>query len=116
MRYAFIESLRGQYAVMKMCRWARISRAGYYKWRRREPSARDLHKLEAERLLTNLFSRFKSRYGSPRMTVELNETGFAISENAVAKLMSKQGVRARNGRAIITFRTFWRIIMSAAIY
>ena len=31
-------------------------------WRRYCPS--DLMKREAERLLTNLFSRFKSRYGS----------------------------------------------------
>ncbi len=33
------------------------------------------------------------------MTVELNESGFAISENTVAKLMVKQGLRARNGKA-----------------
>ncbi len=50
----------------------------------------NLMKREAERLLTNLFSRLKSPYGSPRMTVELNETGFSISENAVAKLMARQ--------------------------
>ncbi|MCW8950237.1 MAG: IS3 family transposase [Sedimenticola sp.] len=97
-RYAFIESLRGQYAVVKMCRWADVSRSGYYKWRQRKPSARDLRKLEAERLLVNLFSRFKSRYGSPRMTVELNESGFSISENTVAKRMAEQGLRARNGK------------------
>lgn len=99
MRYAFIESLRGQHAIVKMCRWAKVSRSGYYKWRQRKPSARDLRKLEAERLLINLFSRFKSRYGSPRMTVELNESGLAISENTVAKLMAEQGLRARNGKA-----------------
>src|SRR5690606_24239333 len=54
--------------------------------------------LEAERLLINLFARFKSRYGSPRMTVELNESGVPISENTVAKLMAKQGLMARNGK------------------
>ena len=97
-RYAFIESLRGQFAVCKMCRWAQVSRSGYYKWRRRAPSALQLRQLEAERLLANMFRRFRSRYGSPRMTVELNESGVAISENTVAKLMAKQGLRARNGR------------------
>ena len=98
MKYAFIDSLRGEYAISKMCRWSKVSRSGYYKWRRRAPSARDLRKLEAERLLVNLFSRFKSRYGSPRMTVELNESGLPISENTVAKLMAKQGLKARNGK------------------
>lgn len=99
MKYAFIDSLRAQYAVAKMCLWAGVSRSGYYKWRNREPSAQDCRRLEAERLLVNLFSRFKSRYGSPRMTLELNDNGFAISENTVAKLMAEQGLRARNGKA-----------------
>lgn len=99
MKYAYIDSLRGKFAVVKMCRWAGVSRSGYYKWRSREPSERDLRSLEAERLLLSVFNRFKSRYGSPRMTVELNEGGFEISENTVAKLMVKQGLRARNGKA-----------------
>ena len=98
MRYAFIESLRDQFAVYKMCRWAQVSRSGYYKWRSRSPSVRELRRLEAERLVANLFHRFKSRYGSPRMTVELQESGVGISENTVAKLMAKQGLKARNGK------------------
>jgi len=97
-RYAFIESLRGTYSVVKMCRWAKVSRSGYYKWRNRKPSARELRKLEAESLLISLFRRYKSRYGSPRMTVELNESGVTISENTVAKLMANQGLKARNGK------------------
>lgn len=32
------------------------------------------------------------------MTVELKESGCEISENTVAKLMAKQGLRARNGK------------------
>ena len=98
MKYAFIESLRGQYPVTKMCRWAGVSRSGYYKWRNRKPSPRQLRQLEAERQLVTLFKRFKSRYGAPRMTVELNESGCDISENTVAKLMAKRGLKARNGK------------------
>jgi transposase InsO family protein len=82
-----------------MCRWLSVSRSGYYKWRNRKPSQRELRKLEAERLLAQLFARFKSRYGSPRMTVELNARGFPISENTVAKLMAGKGLRARNGKS-----------------
>lgn len=98
MKYAYIDSLRVEHAISKMCQWLSVSRAGYYKWRARAPSARDLRKLEAERLLINLFSQFKSRYGSPRMTLELNEVGIPLSENTVAKLMSEQGLKARNGK------------------
>ena len=98
MKYAFIDSLRGRFAVAKMCKWAEVSRSGYYKWRNRKPSARDLRKLEAERLLVDRFYQLKSRYGSPRMTQELNDSGFAISENTVAKIMAEQGLMARNGK------------------
>ncbi|ARU26964.1 IS3 family transposase [Cellvibrio sp. PSBB006] len=97
-KYAFIESLRNEYAVTKMCRWAHVSRSGYYKWRSRKPSETELRRLDAECQLINLFTRFKSRYGAPRMTVELNETGVSISKNTVAKLMAKQGLKARNGK------------------
>lgn len=78
------------YPVTKMCRWAGVTRSGYYKWRKWEPSLRQLRQLEAERLLVSLFKRFRFRYGAPRMTVELKESGCDISENAVAKLMAKQ--------------------------
>lgn len=98
MKYAHIESFRGEYAIVKMCRWLQVSRSGYYKWRARKPSARVLRTLEAERLLINLFSKFKSRYGSPRLAVELNASGFSLSENTVAKLMANQQLKARNGK------------------
>jgi transposase InsO family protein len=97
-KYAHIESFRGEYAIVKMCRWLQVSRSGYYKWRARKPSARVLRTLEAERLLINLFSKFKSRYGSPRLAVELNASGFSLSENTVAKLMANQQLKARNGK------------------
>ena len=97
-KYAFIDSLRNEYSVAKMCCWSHVSRSGYYKWRSRSPSDAELRRLEAERLLINLFTRFKSRYGSPRMTIELNERGLAVSENTVAKLMYKQGLKARSGK------------------
>ena len=75
-----------------------FNRSGYYKWRSRKPSETELRRLDAERQLINLFTRFKSRYGSPRLTIELNETGTPISENTVAKPMAKQGLMARNGK------------------
>lgn len=97
-KYAYIDSLCTQYAIYKMCQWAQVSRSGFYKWRHRKPGEREQRRLEAERLLINLFGKYKSRYGSPRMTVELNEAGLEICENTVAKLMANQGLKARNGK------------------
>lgn len=81
-----------------MCGWLGVSRSGYYKWRSRVPSNAAVRRLETGKLLVKLFSRFKSRYGSPRLTVELKENGVPICRNTVAKLMAGQGLKARNGK------------------
>jgi len=97
-RYAYILEHADQHSIVKMCRWLSVSRSGFYKWKNREPSEREKRKLRAEQLLINYFNVFKKRYGSPRLVVELNEQGFACSENYVAKIMSDAGLKARNGK------------------
>ncbi len=37
-------------------------------------------------------------YGSPRVTVELNESGFSWGENRVTRLMRVNGIRAKGKR------------------
>jgi len=50
------------------------------------------------------------------MMLELNESGFAIGEETVAKILSEQGLMGRNGRGYSYFQTCWRMIMSVIIY
>jgi len=51
---------------------------------------------EMERIHSDRHTRC---YGSPRMTVELNERGFCCSVNRVARLMNHNGLRARQRRS-----------------
>jgi hypothetical protein len=97
-KYACIEENRGDVTVVKLCRWLAVSRSGYYKWRRRGTSDREMRKLAAEKALIATFTKFKARYGSPRLVRELNSDGIACSENHVAKLMTENGLKARNGK------------------
>lgn len=81
-----------------MCRVMGVSRCGFNKWLRRPDSAREQRKsLYTERVL-DTYAEFEAAYGAPRITQELNELGFACSENFVAKIMAEQGIRARNGK------------------
>jgi transposase InsO family protein len=93
-----MESLKECYSIVKMCRWLAVSRAGYYKWRVREPSFQEHYREIVRRALVTTFAQLKKRYGAPRLVVELNESGIACSVNHVAKLMSEEGLKARNGK------------------
>ncbi|WNO10614.1 IS3 family transposase [Teredinibacter sp. KSP-S5-2] len=45
-----------------------------------------------------MFEKLKKRYGAPRLAAELRSEGLTCSVNAVAKLLSEEGLRARNGK------------------
>lgn len=98
MRYAYIESLRGEFSVAKMCWWLAVSRSGYYKWRGREPSFQSMYRAIVSGAMILHFDKLKKRYGAPRLTLELNEAGISCCVNHVAKLMSEAGLKALNGK------------------
>jgi len=104
-KYAFIESLRSEYSIVKMCGWLGVSKSGYYKWRSRTPSQRAQQRERVREACTGLFSVFKERYGAPRLTVELNERGISCCRNHVAQLLSEQQLKARNGKRYKYFPT-----------
>ncbi|MFD1218492.1 IS3 family transposase [Microbulbifer celer] len=98
MKYAYIDSLKDECSIVKMCRWLSVSRSGYYKWRNREPCQRTQRKLLVEKAVVTTFKQFKERYGAPRLVVELNAVGIPCSTNHVAQLLAKNGLKARNGK------------------
>jgi len=97
-RYAYIESHREEFSILKMCAWLQVSRSGFYKWCKREPNYRDEYREIVRRATVRVFSQLKQRYGAPRLARELNDTGISCSVNHVAKLMSEEGLKARNGK------------------
>jgi transposase InsO family protein len=44
------------------------------------------------------FEDRKQRYGSPRLYVDLNESGFPVAKNTVAESMRRQDLVAKAGR------------------
>ena len=81
-----------------MCQALRVSRSGYYIWLSRPESDRSKSNSRLLSEIRIVHKRSRRRYGSPRVTAELNESGFACSENRVARLMRLNGIRARGRR------------------
>ncbi len=83
-----------------MCRVLEVSsnrrdrRCGYYTWRRRPESKRVRQNRKLLEAIRTIHAESKSRYGSPRIHVELREKGVACGKNRVARLMRLHGIKA----------------------
>ena len=78
-----------------MCKVLQVSRSGYYSWNKGRDS---IKKQQAKELLTvirEIFTEYRGTYGYPRIHRELINRGIACSKNRVARLMRKDGLRAK---------------------
>lgn len=78
-----------------------MSESGYHAWAARTPSRAERRRGELVAAIEVIHAEVRGRYGSPRMTAELNARGYACSENTVAKLMRDHGIRAKTARRFV---------------
>ena len=74
---------------------AKVSSSGYYRYKSRKTSIR-LQRIKAiKEKIKAIYFEAKQRYGSPRMTIELQSLGFQISRVTVAKYMKQLGLKSK---------------------
>ena len=98
MKYRAIKDHASRFDICLMCRVLQVSRAGYYAWRKRAPSA---HWLKDQRLLVQIRASHAAshgNYGSPRVVHDVRAAGERCSVNRVARLMQANSIRARRKR------------------
>ncbi len=95
MRYATIKEHSGQFSLRLMCRLLSVSVSGYYDWRERKPSRRDITNQVLAKKIKAIFDEEKSRAGAVRIAKRLNNEGEPVSRHRVAKIMRSNGWRAR---------------------
>jgi transposase InsO family protein len=95
MRFQFIEDHRDEFPVVRMHEVLGISRSGYYTWRERPVSAREMANRELYKKIEAVYNESHKTYGSPRIYRELERQGVTCSENRVARLMRLRGLRAK---------------------
>ena len=88
----------GQYPLRSLCVALQVSKAGYYRWKDRKPSARARENAEIVQRLRALHAENRHIYGSPRMTRALRQENIPCSENRVARLMRTSNIRAKAKR------------------
>jgi putative transposase len=98
MRFQFIEDHRGRFPGTRMCKELDVSSSGYYAWRHRPPSAREMANQELVQRIEAVYHDSDGTYGSPRIYYELKEQGVACSKNRIARLMRLRGLKAKQVR------------------
>jgi len=95
MRYQFIADHQKEFPVRRMCRALCVSPSGYYVWRNRPVSQREMANQELLEEIKAVHEESYETYGSPRVYEELKENGVTCSENRVARLMREEGIQAK---------------------
>lgn len=96
--YAFIDCNRGRYSVGMMARVLRISPRSYYDYKRGIHNIREHRREALEKDIRTAYSKAKGRYGAPRLAVDLQKQGIAVSANTVSRYMKRMGLRSKLSR------------------
>lgn len=96
----FIAAQRAQHQVpyAVACRALGVSPSWFYKWRDGDVSVRRARRQALAMLIATLFRKHRGTYGAPRITAELQDMGWRVSQNTVAQLMAEQDLVARRRR------------------
>lgn len=103
MKYWFVAKVQRSYPVEVVCGILGISRSGYYAWRKRQRSQRELDNQALIEHIRRIHRMSRKTYGSPRVHAELWREGRCVNHKRVARLMHQEGlVGRRKHRRIVT--------------
>jgi putative transposase len=101
MRFQFIDDHRDEFPITRMCKVLNVSSSGYYAWRERPPSAREMANQALYEQIKAVYKANHGVYGSPRIYRELRKN-VTCSENRVARLMRLRGLKAKQSKRFKT--------------
>ena len=70
---------------IRLCRMLGVSQSGYFAWRGRPACRRQRDDMVLLAHVRSAFAVSNGTYGSPRMTRELRDNGFAVGRRRIAR-------------------------------
>jgi putative transposase len=92
MRFAWIKEHTPEFDVTCMCDILKVSRSGFYAWRKRPAGKKSLARQELLEKIRHVHIQSRCIYGSPRVEAELADQGIDVCVNTVAKYMRQAGL------------------------
>jgi len=83
---------QAMFPIKTMCRSFGVSRAGYYAWLGREPSARSKTDDALTARIAAIHKASRESYGAPRVHAELIDEGIRVGRKRVERLMKATGL------------------------
>lgn len=99
MRFQFINDRADQYPISLMCQILSVSRSGYYAWKHRPQSQRQMANQTLIESIRKVYTQNRQAYGVTRIVRALRKLGHQCSRNRVARLMRQYGIQARKKRS-----------------
>lgn len=100
MRFAFIAE-EAELGIARLCRALDVSKAGFYAWKKRPPSAHDKRDELLRVQVREAHARGpkgRRKYGSPRVHRALKKQGIQVGRKRVIRLMQEEGLVGRPKR------------------
>ena len=98
MSYAFIERHRIEWPIVIQCEVLRVSRSGFYSWRKRPPSATATRRAALAQEVREVHRISRKNYGAVRVHQALVQRGTKCDRKTVAKVMREAGIRSKTSR------------------
>ncbi|MFO8036661.1 MAG: IS3 family transposase [Anaerolineales bacterium] len=90
-----MDTYREIFPITRLCRVLNISRSGYYAWKKRPVSEREMANQALITRIRAVFRASRRTYGGPRIYRELRSQGMRCSQNRVARLMRLYSIQAK---------------------
>jgi putative transposase len=90
-----------RWPVSVICRVLKVTRSGFYLWKKRKPSARQVRQQKLLKKIRIKHRENRELYGSPRVHRALRVDGVQVCRNTVAKLMRQAKIRAKTRRRYV---------------
>ena len=92
MKYACIQEHQGL-TIARKCAIMGVSRSGFYDWRNREVSVREVSNIQLDEHIMRIYREHEGRYGYRRVCDELRDLGVSASLERVRRRMKRIGLR-----------------------
>jgi putative transposase len=100
MKFRFIDHAKTEFPAHRLCKVLGVSQSGYFAWKDRPASRRQREDMVMLAHVRSAYALSHETYGSPRMTRELQDSGFAIGRRRTARLMPENCLHARQKRRL----------------